>query len=99
MSFDIRVGRVRRDRGFIVARPSPLGNPFKIGIDGDRAQVIGKYRIWFKTALRDDERVRSVVEKITVEASRGDITLLCHCAPEACHAEVIADEVRRRVNE
>lgn len=97
MSFEIRVGRLRRDRGFSVARPSPLGNPFRIGVDGDRAQVITKYRAWFEKALTEDERVQAKVEMIADEAARRDVTLLCHCAPEACHADVIADEVRRRV--
>ena len=25
---------------------SPLGNPFSIGVDGDRAEVIEKFRQW-----------------------------------------------------
>ena len=27
-----------------IGRPSVLGNPYRIGIDGDRAQVIQKFR-------------------------------------------------------
>jgi len=95
--FGIRVGRLRRDRGFSVARPTVLGNPFKIGVDGDRDEVIRKYRAWFKVAVVEDARVRNAVERLVTEAKRHDITLLCHCAPQACHAEVIAEEVRRRV--
>jgi hypothetical protein len=98
MRYDIRIGRMRRDRGFNVARPSVLGNPFKLGIDGDRAEVIDKYRVWLRSALKRDPRVRTAIEKLTFEAERRDVTLLCHCAPEACHAEVIADEIRRRIS-
>ena len=29
-----------------VGRPTPLGNPFVIGVDGTRAEVIEKYRTW-----------------------------------------------------
>lgn len=97
MPFEIRIGRVRRDRGFNVARPSVLGNPFKLGVDGDRDTVIGKYRAWFEVAVREDPRVRSAVERLEAAAREGDVTLLCHCAPERCHAEVIADELRRRL--
>lgn len=28
----------------LVARPSKWGNPYKMGIDGDRVEVIKKYR-------------------------------------------------------
>ncbi len=97
MSFHISIGRLRRDRGFSVARPTALGNPFKIGVDGDRDEVIRKYRDWFEVAVVENERVRDAVERLVSAAKIQDVTLLCHCAPQACHAQVIADEVRRRL--
>ena len=63
----------------IVDRTSPWGNPFVIGRDGDRAEVIEKYRQWlFENPLRDAE-VRYLFGK----------HLVCHCAPEPCHADVL----------
>ncbi len=93
----ITIGRARRDRGFSVCRPSPLGNPFRIGSDGDRNEVIRKYQAWFDVAVVHDDRVRAAIEQLTREASARDITLLCYCAPQRCHADVIAVEIRRRI--
>ncbi len=87
----IRVGRLRRDRGISVARPTVLGNPFTIGVDGDRADVIAKYRHWLMRELRLNGAVRAAVERLRLAASRGEITLLCFCAPKPCHADVIAE--------
>lgn len=86
---------MRRDRGTSVARPSVLGNPFVIGADGDRAEVIAKYRAWFDDARRNDARVRAAVDRLASKAREGPVTLLCYCAPQACHADVIAEEIGR----
>ena len=65
-----------------VGRPSKWGNPFTIGRDGTRAQVIAKYRAWILT------------QPALVEAARRELrgkVLACWCAPLACHAEVLAE--------
>ena len=36
---------------YYIGRPSPLGNPFKIGPDGDRDAVIERYRLWLTEVL------------------------------------------------
>lgn len=67
-----------------IGRPSPWGNPFEIGPDGTREEVIAKYRAWLarpeKRALR--ERVRKEL--------RGKV-LGCWCAPKACHGDVLLE--------
>jgi Domain of unknown function (DUF4326) len=65
-----------------VGRPSPFGNPFVIGRDGDRAAVIGKYRAWLLAKPARVERVRRELA--------GKI-LGCWCAPLPCHGDVLAD--------
>lgn len=64
-----------------VGRPSKWGNPFHVGRDGNRAQVIEKYREWI---LNQPSLLASLGEL------RGKI-LGCWCAPKACHAEVLAE--------
>ena len=65
-----------------IGRPSPFGNPFVIGRDGDRAAVIGRYRAWLLAQPALVERVRrELVGKV-----RG-----CWCAPLPCHGDVLAD--------
>ena len=73
----------RSDRtaaGLYVGRPSKWGNPFVIGRDGDRAQVIAKYRAW---VVEQPQLMAALAEVREAEA------LVCWCAPLACHAEVL----------
>lgn len=68
-----------------IGRPGPLGNPFMIGRDGTRAEVIQAYREYFKRRISEDPEFRA-----TVEALRGK-KLGCFCKPMACHGDVIAE--------
>ena len=68
-----------------IGRPSIWGNPFTIGRDGDRAQVITKYRAWF--ALQPKLLAK-------VAALKGQ-RLGCWCAPLACHGDVLAEYAER----
>lgn len=38
-----------------VVRPSPLGNPYALGRDGNREAVIGKYRRWLWQQLQQPD--------------------------------------------
>jgi len=66
---------VRIDRGSI------WGNPFRIGPDGTRYQVIEKYRAWIQTQPYLLARLSEL---------RGK-TLGCWCAPKECHGHVLAE--------
>ena len=75
---DVYIGR--RDRwGKFEA--SPWANPYRIGPDGTRAEVVEKYRPYI--AGRPD-----------LLARLGELKgkrLACWCAPEACHGDVLAE--------
>ena len=64
-----------------IGRPSKWGNPFHIGVDGSRAEVIEKYKAWLLThpTLMND-----------LEQLRG-LRLGCYCKPKACHGDVIVE--------
>lgn len=64
-----------------VGRPTQWGNPFTIGRDGDRAQVIAKFRTWVHQPEQESLRTSAKREL------RGR-DLVCWCAPEDCHAYV-----------
>lgn len=67
---------VRIDRGTI------WGNPFHIGPDGTRSQVIAKYRAWILTQPQLLARLSEL---------RGK-TLGCWCKPaHLCHGDVLAE--------
>ena len=65
---------VRVDRG------TPWGNPFILGVDGDRAEVCrlfeayATWRLCLQSHWLDHLRARD---------------LACWCAPEQCHAETL----------
>jgi hypothetical protein len=59
-----------------IGRGSKWGNPFRIGIDGDRAAVIAKYERW----LRNQHHLLRALDEL-----RG-CNLLCFRAPKACMA-------------
>ena len=62
-----------------IGRGSKWGNPFRIGIDGDRAAVIVKYEWW----LRNQHHLLRALDEL-----RGH-DLLCFCAPKACHGDLL----------
>ena len=73
-----------------VGRPSPLGNPFQLGRDGSRAEVIARYRLWLWARMHDPVSTQSrELEQLLERAQAGQLELLCWCAPLPCHAEVI----------
>lgn len=63
-----------------IGRTTEWGNPFRIGPDGNRQQVIEKFRDWI---IRRPSLLRSL------ESLRGK-TLGCFCAPAPCHGDVLA---------
>ncbi|WP_205617365.1 A1S_2505 family phage non-structural protein [Pelomicrobium methylotrophicum] len=70
-----------------VGRPTPLGNPFVIGRDGSREEVIARYREWLEARIRE----RDPAVLTAMAGLREDSSLVCACAPEPCHAEAIRE--------
>jgi hypothetical protein len=64
-----------------VGRPSKWGNPYHIGKDGTRAQVIQKYR----------EYLLSSPHLLAKLHTPKGLRLGCYCAPLACHGDVLAE--------
>ncbi len=68
-----------------IGRGGPWGNPFEIGRDGTRAEVIAKYRVW----ITSDDRV-AVALRANLHLLKGKV-LGCFCAPRRCHGDVLAE--------
>jgi hypothetical protein len=66
-----------------IMRGTPWGNPFVLGRDGDRAEVVGKYRAW----LWREIKTRPGFSQLVRELHGKD--LCCCCAPAACHGDVL----------
>jgi hypothetical protein len=77
-----RVVHCKRDAYDVyIGRPSKWGNPFVIGNDGTREQVIETYRRW----LFSQAALMAALPEL-----KGK-TLGCWCAPHACHGDVLAE--------
>jgi len=84
-----------QDNVVYIGRPSILGNPFVIGRDGTRDEVIAKYRTWlYHTAQCETSlgaRVRIALDDLIQRSKKnGIVCLTCWCAPHACHGDVIS---------
>ena len=76
--------------GIYIGRGSILGNPFKIKRDGDRNEVIDKYRSWLWTEIGKHGRVWDELIRIfRIWEQCGHVSLACYCFPKACHGQVI----------
>lgn len=78
-----RVVNLRKeDYDVYIGRPGKWGNPFTIGEDGDRAQVIAKFRYWIK-----HEGIYLLRDLASLQGKR----LGCYCAPLPCHGDVYVE--------
>jgi len=64
-----------------IGRPSKWGNPYIIGKDGTREEVLEKYNNYIRgqpKLLRDTRLLRGLV-------------LGCWCAPDRCHGDILLE--------
>lgn len=65
-----------------VGRPSKWGNPYEIGRDGTRNQVIKKYMDWIE--------IRGMLQA-DAKAELCGRDLVCWCVPLPCHADILLE--------
>jgi hypothetical protein len=80
--YDVYIGRAVPRGGF---KASIWGNPFKLGKDGRREEIMAKYRAWLPTQPDLIARLPELKGKI----------LGCWCAPEACHGDILSEFANR----
>ena len=64
-----------------IGRPSKWGNPFVIGPDGTREDVVRKFEEYL------------MLNPVLMEAARRELKgkdLVCFCAPLSCHGDVLS---------
>lgn len=83
-----------KGNGEYVGRPSILGNPFKIGVDGNREEVIRKFKnyLWKQINL-ERSAVQNEIFRLAEISKKQDLILICWCKEPnrevACHADII----------
>lgn len=86
--FDEYVGRGRGNKHIgntEVGEHGWLGNPFAVGVDGTREEVVTQFAVVFCRKLLNDEEFKEAVDKLEGQ------TLGCWCKPEACHGDVLVE--------
>jgi hypothetical protein len=64
-----------------IGRPSKWGNPYKIGPDGTREEVIWKYKLYI---IQNQSLLDSFSEL------KGK-NLVCFCKPLPCHGDILLE--------
>jgi len=77
---DLVVHCKRAEYDVYIGRPSKWGNPFSIGKDGPREDVINKY---YQYLLKNKSLMSDLPEL------KGKI-LGCWCSPKECHGDVLS---------
>lgn len=87
-NFDIYIGRKVTTR----FAQSPFHNPFRIGYDGERAEVLLKFlNYWYAP---EQKHLRELAVKELVGKR-----IACWCKPLSCHGDIIAGYVNWRSSE
>lgn len=64
-----------------IGRPGIWGNPFILGKDGNREEVIVKYREWILTQPKLLSKLSELKGKV----------LGCWCSPLPCHGDILVE--------
>ena len=82
-----------RGDGIYIGRPSLLGNPYAIGKDGTRGEIIERYRDWLWQQIKLRGEVYLELQRLAAKAKEEDLVLICWCKQPgreiACHGDLI----------
>lgn len=81
------VNRSKEAYDVYIGRGSVFGNPFVIGVDGNREEVIEKFRVYFYEKIANDTSFKRRVRDLKGKR------LGCHCKPKPCHGDVIKEYI------
>lgn len=98
------IGRAMPRQGL---KGSPLGNPFILRKGDSRDEVLIQYSQYLNNILSQGRKglnasgqtVSDEIERLTELARAGDLVLLCWCAPQGCHGDIIKEVIDQRMEE
>ena len=79
--------KYKEEYDIYIGRGSLWGNPYKIGEDGTREEVIEKYRLYLWEQIKSGKITKE--QLIALQSKR----LGCFCKPQACHGDIIVKAV------
>jgi hypothetical protein len=77
--YDVYIGRAGH------GQDGYFGNPFVLGKDGNRKEVLEKYKVYFYNRIKNDPEFKSRIERL------AGLTLGCFCVPLKCHGHIIIE--------
>ncbi len=77
----------KHDYDIYIGRGSKWGNPFIIGKDGNRTEVINKY----KDYILNNKKLLSCISELKNK------TLGCYCKPKPCHGDVLIQIIENKI--
>jgi hypothetical protein len=83
-----RKGVVFIDKKRFPNESSCFANPFKIGKDGSREEVLDKYKKFIIDILDKNEDMKKLLK------SYKGKNLGCWCTPESCHGDILIDLIK-----
>lgn len=96
-------GHTVDDRTIYIGRPSLLGNPFTIEGKQTRTAVLKNYTRWleWKIEMGNAEVVAELdrIASLVLDDSGLPVKLLCFCAPQACHGDVLKRVIEQAIKE
>ncbi len=94
---EMKVVNLRKEKyTHYIGRGSIFGNPFRIGKDGTREEVIESYEKWIYQYVNSGIQFVEVVDAI--HHLPEDAILGCFCKPQSCHGDVII-KIWKELNE
>lgn len=85
-----RGGVVFVDKERFPKKGSKFLNPFKIGRDGNRDEVLKKYKIYISEKLKDDKELVYELNKMKGKK------IGCWCYPEKCHGDILVEIIESK---
>lgn len=92
--------------GIYIGRPSPLGNPFarfdyehvKFKVK-TRREAIDAFEDWLDEQPEDSPAKQELNRLASIYREKGELVLVCSCAPSPCHGHIISKKILLMVGE
>ncbi len=95
------------EKDIYIARPSLLGNPWS-HLDSNfegakktktRKEAVDNYIQYFIQQYKNNKEFKEIIDDlVTLHKNNEDINLICYCAPNMCHGDVIKKFIEYKSN-
>lgn len=82
----------------LIDRTTMWGNPFRIGRDGSRSDVIKAFELWLRRIDYRNFKQKELQLILDNINKLNHKTLGCWCKPKSCHGDIYADIIEERMS-